>query len=128
MFNKNITIVAVYGPNEDERINVKHNFWNELQMIVDKLDTECWIKGDLNARVGNWLNNVMGPFGEETRNKNGHFIIDFCLVNGLVTSNSFYKHKNIHKYTRVGKNGTEKSIIDFLLLPRSFRNRLLGST
>src|SRR5678815_16083 len=48
-------------------------------------------------------------------------MIDFCEERGMCVSNTFFKHKSIHKYTRVGvgRDGIEvKSMIDSVLVKK----------
>ena len=51
------------------------------------------------------------------RNKNGRRVVEFCAESGLYVSNTYFEHKNLHKYTRVakGQDGvTVKSMIDLV--------------
>jgi len=47
-------------------------------------------------------------------NHNGAALRDFCAFNKLKITNSFYKHKDIHKFTWEAR-GT-KSIIDYIII------------
>lgn len=60
----------------------------------------------------------MGEHGETTINNNGRRLIDFCIMNIFVIGNTFFEHKDIHQYTRIGPKG-EKSIIDYILIERN---------
>ena len=47
--------------------------------------------------------------------------MEFCTEKGLCTSNIYFKHRSLHKYTRVarGQDGVEiKSMIDLVLVKR----------
>lgn len=68
---------------------------------------------------------VISPHGEKHRNNNGERLINFCVENNLIVTNTFYKHKNIHKYTREVTSRKERSIIDFVLINRSCRKEIL---
>lgn len=59
-----LTVVAVYGPNEDDKIDNKRIFWEKLQAVVDSINTEIWVAGDLNGRVGKNVQglNVVGKY------------------------------------------------------------------
>lgn len=52
--------------------------------------------GDLNGRVGDdaeqWPD-VLGKYGEETKNDNGDRILNLCATNGMVVGNSKFPHK-----------------------------------
>src|SRR5678815_5878337 len=43
---------------------------------------------------------ITGGFGVAGENENGRKVIDFCEERGMCVSNTFFKHKSIHKYTR----------------------------
>ena len=81
------------------------------------------LMGDFNARIGNrtqGYEKVMGKFGEDMEaNRNGKQLLDFCASMGLVITNSFFKHKNIHRYTWEAR-GT-RSIIDYVITDQELR-------
>ena len=57
----------------------------------------------------------------EGENENGRKVIDFCANRGMCVGNTFFDHKSVHKYTRVGtdRNGNEvKSLIDLVLVKK----------
>jgi hypothetical protein len=59
----------------------------------------------MNASVGNKpLNFVLGTNGESTVNQNGRQLIEFATDNELRITNTFFKHKNIHKFTWSTRN------------------------
>ena len=52
------------------------------------------------------------------RNNNGKRLLDFCATYDMIVANTFYKHRDIHKYTRVEASRGERSIIDYILVER----------
>jgi hypothetical protein len=73
------------------------------------------VAGDMNARVGNkQLYFVLGTNGESTVNQNGRQLIEFATYNELRIINTFFKHKNIHKFTWSARNS--RSVIDYVLV------------
>lgn len=117
------TIIAVYGPSEDEKVEKKDIFWAELGTTVETAKGNIFIVGDLNARVGRRDNvyNVIGRHGEAFRNTNGKRLLNFCVIYSLIVANSFFEHKDIHKYTREEPSRNEKSIIDYIIVERENR-------
>ena len=113
------TIIIIYGPNEDDTKENKDKFWEVLTDTIDKVKGTIYVIGDFNGRIGNNnnnnLTNVHGPYGEYVKNNNGKRLIDFSIENNLIITNTFFKHKEIHKYTRVQNSRKEKSIIDYIL-------------
>ncbi|XP_072403197.1 uncharacterized protein [Diabrotica undecimpunctata] len=99
-------------------------FWEKATEIIDSRESNIIIIGDLNGRVGvkdQESSDVLGQHGEQVRNNNGQRIIDFCRENDLIIMNSFFQHKDVHKYTREVKSRGEKSIIDYVLVNRPLR-------
>lgn len=118
------TVIAVYGPDEGESVVKKEKFWEDLNAGMEMARGRTYIAGDFNARVGkkdNVYNTVIGMHGEVIRNNNGKRLLDFCIVHNLVITNSFYEHKDIHKYTRVQHSRGEKSIIDYIITEKGNR-------
>ena len=122
--DKNIKVITAYGPNEDASKEEKEDFLNQLQLAVEnvKPNQEVMILGDLNARVGNKGDanfNVIGKEGEIAETENGEKLIEFCIRNKLKIANTFFKHKDIHKWTRVAETRGERSIIDYIIVTNS---------
>ncbi|KAK4879078.1 hypothetical protein RN001_007224 [Aquatica leii] len=65
----------------------------------------------------------MGQQGENTKNDNGRRLIDLCVGNDLVITNTKFMHKEIHKYTREVRSRNEKSIIDYFIVNTKNWNR-----
>ena len=119
--SKNIKLIVGYGPNEDASKDEKEDFYHQLQIATDntKPNQEIIILGDLNARVGNKYDKCFGAIGKEGENiesANGEVLQDFCIRNNLKIANTFFKHKDIHKWTRVSEDRNERSIIDYIIV------------
>ncbi|PSN32284.1 Craniofacial development protein 2 [Blattella germanica] len=75
-------------------------FYKDLQCELDKVNKTDYIIiiGDLNARIGkNPVLNVVGDNGEDVLNEKGRQLIDFAASNSFKITNSFFRHKDIHK-------------------------------
>jgi hypothetical protein len=100
------------------------NFWNGVKDVIDRVSGgfRVIVLGDLNGWIGDQKRDgITGGFGVEGVNENGRRVIDFCGENGMCVCNTFFDHKSVHKYTRVGKSrdGTEvKSMIDLVLVKK----------
>ena len=55
----------------------------------------------------------MDTNGEITTNNNGHRLQEFASVNELILTNTFFRHKEIHKIMRSARR--YRSIIDYIL-------------
>ncbi|KAL0274579.1 UNVERIFIED_CONTAM: hypothetical protein PYX00_002680 [Menopon gallinae] len=82
------------------------------------------LMGDFNAHVGNdsekWRG-VVGRNGDPDCNPNGEELLHFCSAHGMAIMNTFFQHKDIHKYTWYRDALRQKSIIDFVLVPMCAR-------
>ncbi|KAJ8947700.1 hypothetical protein NQ318_001539 [Aromia moschata] len=113
-----IHVLILYGPNEDEKAETKDTFWDEVTTITESVKGDVIILGYLNGRVGRRdqrSGDVIGNHAEATRNNNGSRIIDFCIENNMLVMNTFFRHKDAHKYTREVSSRNEKSIIDYAI-------------
>jgi hypothetical protein len=55
---------------------------------------------DINTRVGNNKDtNIAGTSGDATLNNNSKKRLDFCTYNNFKILNTFFKHKDIHKFS-----------------------------
>jgi hypothetical protein len=100
LVNQNFTTVGVYPPIEGKEQETEE-FYNELQQVIDKIPkkTNIIIAGDFNGRIGNQpIPECIGPNGEQVINHNGRALRHFCTFNKLKITNSFYRHKNTHKF------------------------------
>ena len=64
---------------------------------------------------------ITGAFRVLGENENGRRVAKFCAERWLCVGNTYYEHKNLHKYTRVAKSqdGVEvKSMIDLVLVKK----------
>ena len=126
--NEYISIIIVYGPNEDDKAEAKDKFWEDLSLTTEEAKGSIYIAGDFNSRVGqrdNIYNKSMGKYGKKIRNSNGIRMLDFCQLHDLIVTNTHYQHKDIHRYTREQHTRGEKSIIDYILTPRNQRRRVI---
>uniref|UniRef100_A0A1Y1M3Z3 Reverse transcriptase domain-containing protein n=1 Tax=Photinus pyralis TaxID=7054 RepID=A0A1Y1M3Z3_PHOPY len=124
------SILVVYGPDENEAVKIKDEFWEKLTEEIEEIKGRLLIIGDLNGRVGKRnqeSGETIGTYGETTLNNNGRRLVDFCLLNNLIITNTFYAHKDIHKYTREVRSRGERSIIDYIIIDRYHRKEIMDT-
>ncbi|XP_049786036.1 craniofacial development protein 2-like [Schistocerca cancellata] len=123
--SKKIRIVSVYSHCEGTDQEKMDSFYDALSDVVvrGKDKDSVLLMGDFDARIGNrteGYEKVMGKFGEDMEaNSKGKQLLDFCASMGLVITNSFFKNKNIHRYTWEVR-GT-RSVIDYIITDQEFR-------
>ncbi|XP_049780678.1 craniofacial development protein 2-like [Schistocerca cancellata] len=141
--SKKIRIVSVYSHCEGTDQDKMDSFYEALSDVVVRVKDKdsVLLMGDFNARIGNRTERyekVMGKFGKEMEaNRNGKQLLDFCASMGLVITNSFFKHENIHQYTCADNHAVERptnqtnqytwegrgtrSVIDYIITDQEFR-------
>jgi len=116
VLNRNFTIMGVHAPVEGKEQDTEE-FYRELQQSTDKIHKKenIILAGDFNVRIGNQpIPECIGTYGEQVTNHNGAALRDFCAFNKLEITNSFYRHKDIHKFTLEAR-GT-RSVIDYIIV------------
>jgi hypothetical protein len=119
-----VTIIGIYAPLEGKTTETEE-FYDELQAAVDRNNKQDYLilTGDFNVRVGAQpVDKHMGSEGEQTVNNNGRDLIDFCLFNKLKITNTFFRHKNVHKFTWEARG--VKSIIDYSTINENLNNAI----
>ena len=83
------------------------------------------ILGDMNAKVGSEeRGNVVGRFGVDGVNGNGEHLVALCAERGMFLVNTFFQHRDIHRYTWRRGEGSEweqKSLIDYIIMDECMR-------
>ena len=122
--------VSAYGPGCERSEEERDEFWNGLTRCVDGLTTRNFVVvlGDLNARVGDGeVEGVVGKYGVPGENESGERLLNMCVEQELVIGNSFFKKKEINKYTWIRvANGRviERALMDYVLITKRMVGRL----
>ena len=139
---KIITIINVYAPTST-RVTKDST---ELEEIYEHLDnllkefknkTSIIICGDFNARVGRKENsdsNSVGNYSTGKRNSSGEYLVNFCELNGLIISNTCFKHRACHITTWKGQKKTSSgeivpifNQIDYVICDQKLKKFLTNS-
>lgn len=119
-----VGLIQVYAPHQGRPREEKELFYEELQHLYDNINTENKIiMGDLNAHIGRdrqALEDVMGAWSVGERNAEGERLLDFAVRNGMSVMNTFYAHRDSHKWTWYRWNSNvedyvDKSMIDMMI-------------
>ncbi len=116
--------VTVYEIGSKGKMKLE-KFWEDLGQVLKKFENvrEVFLLGDMNARVGSTeIGGVVGKYGVDGVNGNGHYLVDICAERGRFLSNTFFQHKMIHRYTWV--RGNEKSLIDYIAVDNRLRREV----
>lgn len=118
--DQTLNIVSVYSPEDNKPKQERESFYDQLQNTIESLpnDQQSIILGDFNARIGNQIiPGIKQRFNENVLNDNGELMIDLCALNELRINNTFYDHKEQHKFT-FGSTRGYRSTIDYIVTNR----------
>jgi hypothetical protein len=97
------TVVGVYAPQKCMKEETKE-YYEILQEQIQQRNKNdyLYMVGNMNARLGNQpVDNVIGINGEHI----SQYLTDLAIYNGLKITNTYFKHRNIHKCTcNIGGN------------------------
>ena len=97
-------VVVGYGQNEEGE--ERYRFWNGMDRTMDSVGNgyRLFILGDLNGWIGDGKREgITGAFGVPGENDNVRRVVEFYEERGLCVCNTYFKHRSVHKYTRVVK-------------------------
>jgi hypothetical protein len=112
--NQKIRVINGYGPQEDEPLRVRLQFWQAMeQEIVSAKSENCMIliEMDANAKLGNEII-TQDP---HKMSDNGRLLWDLITRESLVLLNSSPLCEGAITRNRLAKDKLEKSIIDFVI-------------
>ncbi|CAF4163850.1 unnamed protein product [Rotaria sp. Silwood2] len=130
-----ITVIAVYAPVNPSNglkayVEACDEFYKALQSSIDNTNKGniILIMGDFNARVGveqtSSAQSVVGKHAVDKQNQNDRRLVDFCLFNGFVITNTFFPHKPVHQTTWMHPKTKQWHMLDYVLVNRKFRNSI----
>eukprot|EP00262_Sarcandra_glabra_P012088 TRINITY_DN3039_c0_g2_i3.p1 TRINITY_DN3039_c0_g2~~TRINITY_DN3039_c0_g2_i3.p1 ORF type:complete len:402 (+),score=55.32 TRINITY_DN3039_c0_g2_i3:275-1480(+) len=116
-----LNIISAYAPQVGLRENVKQEFWQSMDELVQGIPNSesIVIGGDFNGHVGKMRNGyerIHGGYGFGERNEMGGAILDFAVAFDLAIANTFFKKKDEHLITF--KSGANRTQIDYFLVRR----------
>jgi hypothetical protein len=113
--------VSAYGPGCERAEDERERFWQELSECLDgfSANEQVIVMGDLNARVGDReVDGVIGKYGVSGMNESGECLIELYAQHELVVGNTWFRKKDINKYTLVKEDGgrvVDKALMDHVL-------------
>ena len=141
----NIVIISAYAPTLELSIKQpekSETFYDELESLIHTVKARDFliIAGDFNAKTGSAYKKyktVMGRFGKGELNENGTELLDFCLRNELILTNTTFQHKINNRTTwqslatsnRRAKDGElrrnpVRNQIDYIILRKCHINKI----
>ena len=93
--------VGLYVPNATSEYQTFVDEVNDALLRVSLTDPIV-LMGDFNAHVGTDTDTWKGVIGKHEvtgLNENGRYLLQLCCSNGLRIMNTFFQHREVHKYT-----------------------------
>lgn len=121
----NINIIQVYAPTQDYDDEEVEAFYEEIQVAIKntKSDDILCIMGDLNAKVGKEKHtDIVGNYGLGKRNERGERMIQFCILNKLFITNTWFQHPSRKLYTWKSPGDITRNQIDYIMINQRYRN------
>ena len=117
-----LNIVSAYAPQVNNCMEVKNDFWEDLDSLIDSISKEerRVLGANLNGYVGEGNTGdeeIMGKSGAGTRNKEGLMVLDFGKRMNLAIVNTYFKKKDEHKVTY--KSGGKSTQVDYVMCRRT---------
>ena len=119
--------IAVYVANAVRECTAfVDNFNNALQRVestefaVLLREFKPYIGADGETRKG-----AIGRHGDSALNENGRHLLLLCCNNGLCIMNTFFQHREVHKYRWYKFSKAQKSFIDFCIVSSDLFSKVL---
>ncbi|VEN37907.1 unnamed protein product [Callosobruchus maculatus] len=129
-----LNIIQVYAPTTSASEEFVSDFYNKLQDIMQNIPSReiTIIAGDLNAKVGKYkdqgdLKQVIGRFGVGERNERGEKLIDFCIQNKLVITNTTFNHHIRRLYTWKSPGDRYRNQIDYIMINQRWKSSIMNT-
>ena len=118
VLDRSLCLLQVYAPNATSEYQTFVDEVNDALLRVSATESTV-LMGDFNARVGTdtdtWKG-VIGKHGVTGLNENGRYLLQLCCSNGFRIMNTFFQHREVHKYTWYRPSMDQKSLIDFCIV------------
>ena len=117
-----LDVLQVYAPDSSYQDEEYQRFLDDLQRYLDgtNRNSRIIVMGDFNAKIGLEENEVwpevVGKYGLGNKNERGEMLMQFCAINRLVISNSFFKHRPGRRATWISPSGQTRSQIDYIIV------------
>ena len=121
-------VVCVYAPTNDCKADEREKFWVSVDECLEKFgaNERVCLLGDMNGKVGEREDGrIVGKWGVGEQNENGVWLRRVCEGKGLVVTNTWFKHRTVHKMTWV--TSRFQSMIDYVCVDERVRSRVLDT-
>ena len=111
VLDQSLLLLQVYAPNATSEYQTFVDEVNDALLQLSATESTV-LMGDFNAHVGTDTDTWKGVIGKHRvtgLNENGRYLLQLCCSNGLLLMNTFFQHREVHKYTWYRPNTDQKS-------------------
>ncbi len=85
----------------ERQIKTRDEYYEELKSVINSVNKKAIliIRGDQNAKTGKGHTEVIGRYGKGEMNSNRRTLVEMCMRNQIVLTNTTFKHKMAHRTT-----------------------------
>ena len=115
---RSLCLLHIYAPNATSEYQAFVNEVNDVLLRVSATESTVLME-DFNAHVGTDTDTWKGVIGKHRitgMNENGKYLLQLCCSNGLRIMNTFFQHREVHKYTWYRPSMDQKSLIDLRIV------------
>ncbi|KAF0753999.1 craniofacial development protein 2-like [Aphis craccivora] len=121
-------IIQVYMHTSEEEDDEVERIYEELNDLMEKGEENLIILGDFNAIVGEGKEkNIVGKYGLGIRNPRGEILLEFCIRNNLIITNTHFQHHKRRRYTWQSPGDIRRAQIDYILVRGRYKNQVKDS-
>ena len=116
-----LQVIACYAPINSHIDANKDQFYNTLTDLIASFARHdiVVVLGDLNATLGSdrrSYESLLGPHSSRSRNDNGERLLDLCPLRQLKITGSWFRRRNIHRWTCISNDGLTKKELDYIIV------------
>ena len=115
ILDRSLCLLQLYAPNATREYQAFVDKVNDALLQVSPTESTV-LMGDFNAHVGTDTDTWKGMIKKQKvtgLNENERYLLQLCCSNRLQIMNTFFKHKEIYKYTWYRRSINQKSLIYF---------------
>jgi Reverse transcriptase (RNA-dependent DNA polymerase) len=122
-----LSVLVCYAPTEEAEPEDKDRFYQEVDDLLSGISRRDLVVclGDFNAVTGSARipsDTVLGPHGSGTPNENSDRLVALCRRHSLRIGGSWFRRKDIHRFSWFSNDGHTKKEIDHVLVGTRWRS------
>ncbi|ESN91263.1 hypothetical protein HELRODRAFT_182122 [Helobdella robusta] len=124
----NLAVIQVYAPTSESGEEDLDAFYSNLDGALKTFKSQkvIFMMGDLNAKISTEKkHDGIGSHGIGERKERGEKLIEWCVTNDQVITNTWFDNHPRRKYTLKSLGDKARNMIDYITINRQFQNVVL---